>query len=275
MRESPEYCVVDVSERLAASETWYDALQAVRVISWMCEGDVNYHSRAREAMLDTFRATSKSSDYYKQALLADGVLIKATGKVDPAALSAAADVVRWMLDGRQDIAKCMANVGAAIAIIPKDEFVTALPEFARLKGRADFTGRNYDSFQLRGLGAVKGQPVSATSEENLLRLPGDLNHWHNVTVHEFAHAIQNLCFTQNDREKWSNFHAEALQDNLYPGQHAMATVYEFFAVFSSSYFGVTPELGNRNTSRGMIKADFPDIFESLKEIYGTPAPILP
>lgn len=275
MQVSPEYCVVAAVERIASYEAWYGALRAVRLINQMCERDADRHSGPRKALLDSFRVSAKPPDYYKQPLMSDGVLIKAAGKVDPAALSAAADIAAWMLDGRQDIGECMVNVGAAIAIIPKDEFVTTLPEFAHLKGRSDFTGRTYDSFEIRGLGAVRGLPVSATSEENLLKLPGDLDHWHDVTVHEFAHAIQNLCFTQDDHEKWLGFYAEALEANLYPGQHAMANVEEFFAVFSSSYFGATPELGDPNTSRSMIKTDFPEIFESLKEIYGTPAPLPP
>ena len=99
---------------------------------------------------------------YTQALLADGVLIKAAPNVSPDALVAAAGVVGWMLGtARQDVADCMADMGAGLAIIPRDEFVTSLPEFAVLGGSSDFTGRTYDSFAIRGLGAVRGQPVSA------------------------------------------------------------------------------------------------------------------
>ena len=222
-------------------------------------------------MLDTLHATAVPSDYYAQALLVDGVLIKAAANVSPDALVAAGDVARWMLGtARQDVADCMADMGAGLAIIPRDEFVTSLPEFAVLSGRSDFTGRTYDSFAIRGLGAVRGQPVSATSEETLLGIgaPRDLN----VTVHEFAHAIQNLCFTPVDHEKWRGFYAEALGTNLYPETHAMHDVMEFFAVFSSSYFGVTDELGDRQTSTDMIRDDFPGIFESLEGIYGSPNP---
>ena len=222
-------------------------------------------------MLDTLRVTATPSDYYTQALFADGVLIKSAANVSPDALVAAADVVGWMLEtARPDIPDCMADVGADLAIIPRDEFVTSLPEFAFLSGGSDFTGRTYDSFAIRGLGAVKGRPVTATSEETLLGIgaPRDLN----VTVHEFAHAIQNLCFTPADHEEWGRFYAGALDANLYPGTHAMHDVMEFFAVFSSSYFGVTDELGDRQTSREMIRSDFPRIFESLEQIYGSPAP---
>ncbi len=155
-----------------------------------------------------------------------------------------------------------------MAIIPKDEYITTLPEFAWLKGRTDFTGRTYESFQLRGAGAVKGQPVSATSEEMLLDLPevrypyGSL-----VTVHEFAHGMQNLCFTQSDHENWGKFYAVALQANIFPGTHMMADVHEFFAVFSTAYFEVTDELG-KGVDREMLREDYSEVVGSLDDIYG-------
>ncbi len=269
IQETPQYCVVSVTERLGAADTWYGATRGIRAIHSMCEADARRESNTTQALLDTLRVASKRSDYYTKALVANGVVIKATDKVADEAMSVAADLVRWMLrTARQDIVDCMANVGAGVAIIPRDDFVTTLPEFANLRGKSDFTGRTYDSFQIRGLGAVRGQPVTAAAEEHLIGVgtPKDLH----ITVHEFAHAIQNLCFTASDDTRWSRFYAQALQANLYPGSHAMHDVYEFFAVFSSSYFGVTDELGRRETSRTMIRRDFPDIFAFLQEVYGTP-----
>ncbi len=268
-QEAPQYCVVSVVERIAATEGWHGLSTGVRAISWMCEADAGRHDASRQAMLDTLHITAEPSDYYTQAVLLDGVLIKASAKVDPDALAAAGEVIRWMLGtARQDVRACMADMGAGLAIIPRDEFVTSLPEFAAQRGGSDFTGRTYDSFAIRGLGAVRGQPVSATSEESLIGTEHERDL--NITVHEFAHAIQNLCFTPADAEKWGRFYGEALGAGLYPGTHAMHDVFEFFAVFSSSYFGVTDELGNRETSRDMIRDEFPEIFESLEEIYGGP-----
>ncbi len=272
IQEAPRYCVVAVSERIAAGTIWYGLTRGVRAINWMCEADVPRHGGSTQTLLDSLRVTGKPDDYYTRSVISNGVLIKATGKVRPEALEAAAAIVNWMLgSARGDIATCMSDVEAGLAIIPKDEFVTSLPEFAWLSGQADFTGRTYDSFELRGLGAVRGQPVSATSEELLLGFGAPRNL--NVTVHEFAHAIQNLCFTPEDHRTWSGFYTQAIQANFNPGSHAMHDVGEFFAVFSSSYFGVTDELGDRMGSRAMIRDHFPKIFESLSEIYGSPSPL--
>lgn len=264
------FCVISFVERIATTEAWHGlTASGLRATSWLCEEDVENHGAARQATLDTFQVTARPSDYYTQALFTNGVLIKAAASVDPDALSAAGDVIGWMLDtSRQDVAQCMADMSAGLAIIPTEEHVTSLPEFAVLSGEGDFTGRTYDSFDIRGLGAVRGQPVSATSEESLLGATRNLN----ITVHEFAHAIENLCFTPADDEKWGAYYAAALEANRYPGTHAMHDVDEFFAVFSSSYLGVTDELGDRSTSRDLIRTEFPDIFESLKETYGSPGP---
>ena len=37
-----------------------------------------------------------------------------------------------------------------------------------LKGTVDFTGRSRDTYDLRGVGAVPGLPVSSTAEEQVL-----------------------------------------------------------------------------------------------------------
>lgn len=238
----------------------------------MCEVDVPRHASSTTALLDSLRVRGRVAAYHSQSLFSNGVLLKAADRAQPETLVVAAQILNWMLgSSRSDFAHCLPRVGAALAIIPRDDFVTALPEFAWLGGQADFTGRTYDSFELRGLGAVRRQPVTATSEERLLGIgvPRDLN----VTVHEFAHAIQNLCFTPEDHRKWSGFYSQALQADFKPGSHLMHDVYEFFAVFSSAYFGVTDELGNRSTSRDTIRNDFPDIFRSLTQIYGSPGPL--
>ena len=244
-----------------------------RVRMWMCEADAVVYGQDRLQTLRSFRAATQPSTYYGQFLSVKDVVIKAKDTVDPDALYAAGDIVSTMLSGRQDIGDCMANVGAGLAIIPKDEYVTTLPEFTHLIGTSDFTGRPRDSFAIRGLGATKAQPVSATSEEQLLGLPTD-QYPHNrfphiglITVHEFAHGIQNLCFTQNDWELWKAPYDGALQAGIFPGTHMMNDVYEFFAVLRTAYFEVTDEIG-RGAGRDTVARDFPDVFESLEDIYG-------
>ena len=148
---------------------------------------------------------SASADfpYYTQFRDASGITVKAPSVVDPRALDVAVQVVEQMLRGRDDIRGRLVQQEAALAIIPKASFVTELPEFAGLSGRIDRNGNAYDSFAIRGLGAVRGQPVSATSEENLLGLPGDPFWAESIAHHEFAHAVMNLGFTTDDLDRWT------------------------------------------------------------------------
>ena len=274
VQESPEYCVVDVAELITVSKALPGSQHGYRARMWMCEGNAAEYGQDRVNTLRSFRTTIRPSTYYRQFLSVQDVVIKAKDTVDPAALYAAGDIVNTMLSGRPDIKNCMANVGAGLAIIPKDDYLTTLPEFSHLKGTSDFTGRPRDSFAIRGLGAVKGQPVSATSEEQLLGLPKD-QYPHNrfphvglITVHEFAHGLQNLCFTQKDWERWNEFYDAAKRSGVFPGTHMMNDVYEFFAVLSTAYFEVTDEIG-RGAGRNSVETMFPDAFESLEEIYGS------
>ena len=209
--------------------------------------------------------------YYKQFVSVNGVTVKANESVDPDAVEAGADIVTAMLSGREDIAQCMPREEAELAIIPKDEVWTTLPEFAHFAGRRDFTGRRWDSFELRGSGGVVGLPVATVGEEQLLGTFGPQHPRYPfrgmIAVHEFAHSIQNLCFTEEDHEEWVGFYLEARSAGLYPGSHMMTNVGEFFATFTTGYFEVTYELDYGST-RETLKTRFPEVSLALEEIYG-------
>lgn len=205
------------------------------------------------------------ADQYTQSVKSYGVVIKAPAAVDPAALAKGAAVVAQMLQrARPDIRQRLVNQRAALAIIPKREFVTALPEFAWLSGKTDANGNAYDSFAIRGLGAVPGQPTTATSEENLLKLPGDPFWAESVAHHEFGHAVMNLGFTATDRQNWAAIYARARQRNTFPGAFAMVNADEYWAELTQSYFGVNNEINGR----AIIQARDPDAFLFLQGVYG-------
>ena len=271
VQEAQEYCVVDLDELVVVSHILPGNPHGFRVRAWMCEHDVARHGETRERILDTFQVTNRPAAYYSQFMSANGVTVKADATVEPAAVEAGAELVAAMLSGRDDIARCMARNRAELAIIPKDRTLTSLPEYAYLKGTSDFTGRGRDTFDIRGVGAVPGQPVSSAAEEQVLGRIGPRHPYYPyrglVAVHEFAHGIQNLCFTSEDHEEWNGFYAEAVRADLYPDTHMMHDVNEFFAVFSTGYFDVTDELG-QGSDRETLKSQFPEVFLALNEIYG-------
>ena len=271
VQEAPEYCVVDVDELVAVSRILSGNPHGFRVKAWMCEHDVGRHGETREQILESFQVTTGPAEYYRQFMSANGVTVKADGTVEPAAVEAGAEVAAAMLSGRDDIVRCMARERAELAIIPRDRTLTSLPEYAYLKGTKDFTGRGRDTFEIRGVGAVLGQPVSSAAEEQVLGRFGPRHPYYPyrglVAVHELAHGIQNLCFTAEDHEEWNGFYGEAVRADLYPGTHMMYDANEFFAVFSTAYFEVTDELG-QTSDRDTLKKQFPEVFLALDEIYG-------
>ena len=268
VQESSEFCALAVEELLLVAQVLSGHPHAFRLQLWTCEHSVAAHGEEIESMLASFQIATQPATYYTKFMSVAGVTVKAAGTVDSAALEAGAEIVATMLSGREDLPICMFREGAELAIIPKDDPVTSLPEYAHLQGGTDFTGRSYDTLDIRGLGAVRGQPVSSAGEEQLL---GHFRAKHPfrglAAVHEFAHGIQNLCFTPEDDERWDAFYTEASDAGLYPGTHMMANVHEFFAVFSTGYFEVTDELG-RGSTREVLKTRFPAIYSALEEIYG-------
>ena len=274
---SPEHCVVNVAELIAVAQILSGNPHGFRVRAWMCERDVPRYGRTREEILESFRIHTQPAAYYRQFMLVNGITVKASSAVEPPAVEAGAEIVAAMLSGlllsgRGDIVRCMARKGAELAIIPDDQTLTSLPEYEYIRGTSDFTGRSRDTFEIRGAGAVPGQPVSSAGEEQLLGRIGPQHPYYPfrglVAVHEFAHAIQNLCFTARDHELWNEFYADAVRTELFPGSHMMFDVMEFFAVFSTGYFEVTFEFG-QELRRDSLRDQFPRVVSALDELYGS------
>ena len=218
--------------------------------------------------------TAPPVPYYMQSVEVGGILVKTPDAVDPRALDVAADTVRLMLGHRQDIARRMAEAGAALAIIPKGSYITEIPELAYLRGRLDPNGNPYDSFTVRGAGGIPEQPTTVTSEENLLDLEEDWTRFwaEDITIHEWAHAIENLGFDHNARREWRELFDRAREAGLWPGTFAMAVDggREFFAELSQSFFDVNNEIGGPEDlyTEGQtgIQAE---IFSALEDVYGS------
>lgn len=223
------------------------------------------------ALLTRCLQASASPVVYTQQVVEQGILIKAPADVDKAALKAAASIVRQMLDhARPDIRVRLAESKAAIGITPKKRYVTALPEFAYQSGRKDANGNDYDSFKIRGLGAVVGQPVTATAEEDLLDLHGDSMQGMSVTHHEFAHAIMNLGFTDADRAAWTRIYRNGAAGKLFKdcgseGRFAMGNPDEYWAVLSTAYF--SRNWSDLNTPE-TVKSHDSAAYQFIESVYG-------
>ena len=207
-----------------------------------------------------------SIPYYVQFEDAEGIVIKAASSVQPEALEKAREIAIEMLSGDEDIRERLVTVGAAIAIIPRDAFITNLPEFSHLSGRLNRSGQAYDSFAIRGLGAARGQSLSAISEENLLRLPVDPSRGESVLHHEFAHAIMDVGFNSAMHAQWSEIYENAVQAQRFSETLDIPHARAYFAELSLSFFSVNDErLGSSD-----ILAEDPEAYAFLQSIYARP-----
>ena len=267
VQESRRYCTLDVEERIYVADQLPGAPVGFRVRYQLCDWEVPVAQRSRMRMLDSFRIVTQPAEYYRQFINVDGVTIKANDEVDPESMRVAAFVVETMMNSiREDIQKCLTNWGAALAISPEGKSIVTLPEFANQKGEiSPTTGELVDLSG--GLGAVKGQPVSGVIE---LTVIGGAFH---VTIHEFAHAVQNLCFTEDEQERWAEFYRDAKRADLFHGAYGMSNDNEFFAEFSVSYFEHQGEIQRRWTldadrlTRHQLSTLLPEIFSFLGRIY--------
>ena len=260
VRESPKYCIVDVQERIYLANSLPGNPHGFRVSIRFCDWELQSADarRLRTRLLDSFRIANQPASYYTQFITVEGITVKASDRVRSVSMYNAADVIKTMMTSlREDIQECLIRQGASLAISPLGEYITTLPEFTPQKGELDFAA---------GLGAVKGQPVSGVVEASLLE--GYLS----VTFHEFAHAVQNLCFTEDEHREWNRFYEEAQDANIFPGSYGMTNSDEFFAEFSVSYFEQPYVIqwrwaADEELTRQKLSADFPEIFSFLERTY--------
>ena len=280
VQKSPDLCMLEVVEVVGIGASLPGQSSGFRTRHQVCSGQLNEGlARDRKQALDSFRIITRPATYYKQFIRTEeGITIKATGKVNPAALQAAADIVGVMLDGREDIPSCLTRAGASVAIIPKDELVITLPEFVGMKGKIAWEGTEFETKleDSRGVSAGTAQPVAAVAEERLLIFPEGGGISPNpatmrprTTIHEFAHSIDILCFTREDREEWDALYREALHANALPGAYALVSAREFFADLTTIYFASAHGgYGTPAKARLRLETDLSEVWKFLERIYG-------
>lgn len=205
-------------------------------------------------------------EYYTQIVSADGIVIKASKEVDARALQRAREIVLQMTAARQDIKTKLAQAGTSMAVIPKNGFLTQLPEYAKFKGQITVDGRSFDS--LRAYGPARGRLTGATSEENLLRLYSAGNNYQDYTVHEFGHGVMEIGFTAEEVARLKELYEQTKTGGKFSKYaYAMSNHLEYWAVFTQSYF----EAGGDNTAippLTEVKANDPEAYKFLQSIYG-------
>lgn len=256
-------CVFDVEEAIGLGPSQVGPARGFRALHRTCEGwDFE---QGRRKVLDSLRVV-KAPSYYTQFLEVKGTIIKAGSNVDPRALLVVKDTIEFMLapGSRRGIPECLRQAGASMAIIPWDQPTSILPEFI---ARPGYTGR--------GEFLSRHDPVATTPEENVL---DNSTQGVDVTMHEFAHAVQEVCFTTEEQARWEDLYEEAMAEVLFPlDEYLMSNNGEFFAGLTTIYFNSSRELNHHGISGSRGRADlekklkaegFLEVLAFLEEIYG-------
>ncbi len=174
---------------------------------------------AAESLRDTL------DPFYKQHVVADGLLITSSEKVSKYALSETAYLVRKLLAKRPDVLAKLVEKKQYVTVMAYNEMQTHLPECRKLSPW-------YDK-RARGLG---GRPISC-GEENLLGFKGDPYRGESIFIHEFAHGIHG-ALAGLDKEFNARLRAlfeEAKATGRFSG-YGMGSFGEFWAEGVQSWF---------------------------------------
>ena len=214
--------------------------------------------------------------FYSKYIEADGIAILSSQKVCDRSLQLAYVIVSHMLAKRPDIRQRLSDLKARAVICSADEKQTDLPEFKQLAGKyanAAHT-RTYDSSC--GATGFKDNPVSASSEANLL---GSLEpiKGRSIFIHEFGHLIQNVGLDQETRKRINELYEQARAAHLFlpnsgsPPSYAMSNEMEFFAMATGAWFSAAnwqaPFNSAHERNRDTQAAHDPELDRILSEIY--------
>ena len=255
-------CVYNAEETVVVASSLPGNTQGFRARYWWCG---KYGEDGRR-ILDSFRVITRAPAYYTQFVFAHGITVKASSKVNPAALRRAAEFITRMMVGlRHDIRTCLTSEGYAMAVFPRNGFAVEIPEHA-YRSTPNLLGETDADWQSGwGPGGVIN-PVAVTPEWDLLQ--GYAAGY--VTMHEFAHGAHQ-CATREDNAEVTELYDGALRANAFPGSYAMTVQDEFFAEMSVAYFDV-PAVGwglSRNqSSREALRRTLPQTFAFMERIYG-------
>jgi len=205
--------------------------------------------------------------FYKQHVIANGLLIVGSKKVSEYALREAAYLVGKMLAHRPDLLQRLAEKKMYVTVMAYDEMQTDLPECRNLSPW-------YDK-RARGLG---GRPVSC-GEENLLDFAGDPYHGENIFIHEFGHAVHGALagldegFNPRLRALY-----EAAKQSRRIGGYGMNNPGEFWAEGVQSWFdcnragglqllGAKGQVLSELNTRAQVEKRLPKFAELLNEAF--------
>ena len=212
---------------------------------WTCrvsaaEPDPTKQPASVEALLKTL------DPFYKQHVVADGLLIIGSEKVSRYALDEVAYLARKMLANRPEV---LQQFNRQISVMAYTEMQTALPGCRRLEP--------WWNYRARGLA---GKTISC-GEENVRSFKGDPWKGENIFIHEFAHGLNGL-FNGMDKgfqTRLNALHDKAKKSGRFQGYGIEGGSSEFWAEGVQAWFNcngtIRPESGGGQSSLEVLGTD--------------------
>jgi hypothetical protein len=207
------------------------------------------------------------SDFYQKCVLADGLPIVSSKRVNDYALLEAAYIVDQMLAHRQDIRQALIHHRVRVTVMAYNERTTDVPEHSDLQP-ADYWDR-----RARGLGATRIRPAISCAEENLLEYPGDPYRGENILVHEFAHTIHQMGLREVDKtfdKRLRQAYEQAMKAGLWRGTYAATNHSEYWAEGVQSWFHcnrTNDRQHNHVNDRDTLRQYDPALAKLLEEVF--------
>ena len=209
---------------------------------------------------------SASFDKY---LDADGIAVIATDNVADEALFRAAAIFDDMLVNRPDLRDTLVRRRVHIVIVGQSEQTFDLAPYRQYRDRVEL--RPWGEGGPRGLGPNDFTPT-LIPEENLLCLADDVYRGHDVTVHEFAHAIDYAL--RHGRQAGSfqaslaSAYRSLVETERWKGTYAARNVREFWAVSLGTWLGLDRSLRLHIRTANDLERYAPDVAELITSTVG-------
>jgi len=210
-----------------------------------------------------------NSDYYTRLCTTGrGLRIVSAGLASNESLERTAFILDKVTEGVTDEVMTSLNAWdfrhAVMASYPA-ELTTDIPEHS-------FLDSDFWDERARGLGATTWVPVGSSAEENLLCEPEDRYLGEDITIHEFAHSLMLLGFTQVDSgfdsELTTLYNAAKSAGSWGASHYAMTNYEEYFAEGVQSYFDANQADSGAPTSLLQLKEVDPDLHSFLSRFFG-------
>lgn len=190
-----------------------------------------------DCVLRAVPASAGLDPFYTQGCQVDGFWIVANDVVEPAAITAAADMVAHIFAADERLAPVLTANTIRLGIIGRDQRTTEMPEYRDLNQA--FPETDWDS-RARGLGATSERPLVSAGEENVLCLPTDRYLGEDILLHEFAHVLHEFGYQILDadfEDELRTAYNQAVINGTWANTYSATNHLEYWAEGVQSYFG--------------------------------------